>query len=250
MQTADRFGDRVSDYVAHRPGYPATMMDLFRREMGVCEGTVVADIGCGPGISSIPFLDAGCVVIGVEPNEQMRNAARSLLGETEGFTISEGNAYDTALETGSADLVVAAQAFHWFNDEKAVAEFRRILRPGGFLALVWNERLLTGEPFLEAYEELLLEFGTDYKTVRHDKITIESLEELFGSGVSKATFENRQVLDLEGLMGRLRSSSYTPAEGTEGFGPMAEKAKELFAEHNESGRITISYDTNVFYANI
>jgi len=247
IKTADRFSDRVANYVAHRPGYPPEMLTVFREEMGLSKGDIVADIGCGPGISSIPFLDAGCNVVGIEPNDQMREAAEKEMAAYANFRVIDGTATATGLEDESVDFVIAAQAFHWFRQDEAVNEFKRILRSGGFTALIWNERLLSGTPFLEAYEQLLVDFGTDYSTVRHDQITKAALESIFGATFRCATFENRQVLDLEGLKGRLLSASYTPSPGDPDFGPMIELVEQLFAQHNERGKITISYDTNVFY---
>lgn len=224
------------------------MLSVFREEMGLEPGSVVADIGCGPGQSSIPFLEFGCVVIGIEPNDLMREAAQEILREFDTFSAKAGSAQDTGLEAQSVDLVVAAQAFHWFNEEAAVREFERIIKPGGYAALIWNERRLDSTPFLEGYEKILLEHGTDYSSVRHDNLGPGSLSMSLGRKIRFATFENAQHLDLEGVIGRMTSSSYTPAKGEPGHDEMIRKVKDLFAEHNESGKITISYDTNVFYA--
>lgn len=247
MKTAERFSNRVDSYVRYRPGYPDAMLEVFRSEMGLSPASVVADIGCGPGQSSVPFLEFGCRVFGVEPNELMRKAAEEILSGYENFEAVDGNAHATGLENDSIDVVIAAQAFHWFNDPGTVAEFGRILRSGGFAALIWNERQLAATPFLRDYESLLLEFGTDYESVRHDAITQSELTRVFGKDFRTSTYPNAQVLDLEGVKGRLTSSSYTPAKGDPRYGPMIEKLESIFAEHNESDRIQILYDTNVFY---
>ncbi|MCO6510214.1 MAG: class I SAM-dependent methyltransferase [Aridibacter famidurans] len=247
MKTADRFSDRVGDYIRFRPGYPEAMLEVFRDEMGLSPESVVADIGCGPGHSSLPFLKFGCTVFGVEPNDLMRNAATEILADYERFEAVEGTAHATGLSENSVDIAVAAQAFHWFNDSESVKEFGRILKPGGFAALIWNERRLDATPFLRDYEALLLKFGTDYETVRHDAITHSGLAAVFGKEFRMATYPNLQTLDLEGVKGRLMSSSYTPAQDDPRFGPMIENLESIFAEHNESDRIQILYDTNVFY---
>ncbi len=248
MKTAERFSDRVSNYVKYRPGYPPGILDLFKDRMGLHAGSVVADIGCGPGNSSELFLEFGCSVLGVEPNEPMRAAAANAFAGNRNFTPVDGTAQETGLATDSIDIVVAGQAFHWFSEKAAVDEFRRILKPGGHVALIWNERRLDATPFLKAYERLLIDFGTDYQAVRHDNLTVEQLSEIFGHKFEEASFPNRQVFDLEGITGRLRSSSYTPAEGHPAFRPMIEKLEEIFAEHEENGRIQVLYDTNVFFA--
>lgn len=247
MKTADRFSDRVSNYVKYRPGYPPEMIGLFRREMGLVPESVVADVGCGPGMSSIPFLEFGCRVMGIEPNREMREAAREVLAGYPGFEVLEGSAEDTGLETAGIDIVIAAQAYHWFGVSATVAEFRRILKPGGYAALIWNERLLDATPFLKEYESLLLEFGTDYQSVRHDKIGIEQLERTFRTEFGHASFPNRQTFDFTGIKGRLMSSSYTPPEGDPRFPAMIENLREMFARHEENGKIQLLYDTNVFF---
>ncbi|QQS42600.1 MAG: methyltransferase domain-containing protein [Acidobacteriota bacterium] len=247
MKTAERFSNRVDNYIRFRPGYPEAMLEVFRDEMGLSPQSVIADIGCGPGQSSLPFLKFGCRVFGVEPNDLMRKAAAEILAEYELFEAVEGSAHATGLSENSVDIAVAAQAFHWFNDAETAAEFGRILKPGGFAALIWNERQLGTTPFLREYEALLLKFGTDYESVRHDAIKPADLARVFGKEFRLASYPNVQVLDLEGVKGRLMSSSYTPAQDDPRFGPMIENLESIFAEHNESDRIRILYDTNVFY---
>lgn len=250
METAERFSDRVANYIRFRPGYPPEMLGLFREKMGLSPSTVIADIGCGPGMSSELFVSAGCTVFGVEPNESMRAAAIKAFAESANFKAVDGTAQATNLGDSSVDIVIAAQAFHWFNEEPAVREFRRIVRPGGFAAMIWNERQLDSTPFLRGYEELLLRFGTDYKEVRHDNLSRKDLSKAFGSPFEAATFPNHQELDLEGISGRLRSSSYTPPEGHTDFEPMIARLKELFARYQENGKIQLLYDTNVFYTRL
>jgi SAM-dependent methyltransferase len=250
MKTADRFSNRVANYVKFRPGYPTAMMNLFTERLGLTRDSSVADIGCGPGNSSVPFVEFGCRVFGVEPNEPMRRAASKAFSGDSNFVAVDGSAQDTGLEEDSIDIVVAGQAFHWFNESAAVDEIRRIVKPGGYVALIWNERKLDATPFLKAYEELLIEFGTDYQVVRHDNLTRGGLSKTFGSQFELASYPNTQVFDLEGITGRLRSSSYTPAEDQPAFRPMIQKLETIFAEHEESGRIQVLYDTNVFFAEL
>lgn len=248
--TVERFSNRVENYVKYRPGYPAEMMDFFREELGLTEGSVVADVGSGTGLSARPFLAAGCTIYGVEPNAAMRAAAEEYLAEFPGFKSTDGTSAATTLGDGSCDLVIAAQAFHWFEPEATRAEFRRILKPGGYVALIWNERQLDTTEFLREYEKLLLKYGRDYAEVRHEQINEEVLGGFFRAEFGRATFANRQVFDLAGLRGRLLSSSYMPDETDPAFPVLEKELETLFAKHNESGRITVFYDTNVFYSRL
>ena len=243
----ERFSSRVSDYVKYRPSYPGALCAFLSRELGVHEGAVVADIGSGTGIFARPLLEAGCVVHCVEPNREMREAAERLLGAMSGFRSVSGTAEATTLRDASVDLATAAQAFHWFDPEKAAAEFGRILRPGGRAALVWNTRVTRGTPFLEAYERLLAEFGTDYAAVRHDRGEQDRLRRFFGGEFERRTFANAQRLDLEGLRCRLLSASYTPAADDPRRLAMLDAVERLFRRHEQGGAVVIDYETELYW---
>ena len=243
-----RFSDRVADYAAHRPRYPAAVFEFLRERLGLRRGSIVADIGSGTGIFCQPLLEIGCVVYGVEPNGAMRDEAeRSLAARFPTFHSVNGTAEATTLPDHGVDLVVAAQAFHWFDVPKAVAECRRILRPGAPAAMVWNTRKTDSSPFLRAYEGLLNEFGTDYAAVRHDRNEAGRLAQFFPRGYERVVFPNTQRLDLAGVRGRLLSSSYTPAAGDPRRLPMLAALDRLFAEHQRGGAVTIDYDTELYY---
>ena len=245
--SVERFSNRVENYVKYRPTYPAAVLDVFRREMGLTQDSTIADIGSGTGISSKLFLENGSTVYGVEPNAKMRAAASEYLKEFPNYYSIDGASTDTKLFDRSVDIVTAAQAFHWFDPEPTRAEFKRILKPGGWIALMWNERQLNTTPFLIEYEQLLLKYANDYTKVRHDNISDATLGAFFEGYFKTATFPNEQVLDFDGIKGRVTSSSYMPAEGEEAYPAMVEELKALFDKHAESDRISVFYDTKVFY---
>ena len=247
-QSTRRFSDRVEHYVKYRPGYPLEVIG-FLRERGALAGvSVVADVGSGTGISAELFLREGNTVCGVEPNAEMRAAAeRLLLPRFPAFRSVNGSAEATTLPHQSADIVAAAQAFHWFDPDKAREEFRRILRPGGRVVLLWNTRKPAGSTFLEAYEQLLNEYGTDYRRVRHDNASEERVARFFSPArFETARFPNEQAFDLTGLEGRLLSSSYAPAPGHPRHEPMLRALRGIFHEFAESGRVRFLYDTEVY----
>lgn len=250
MKPVERFSNRVEDYVKYRPSYPKEVLQLIRDGMNLRTNSVIADIGAGTGISAKLFLENGNAVFAVEPNEAMRAASKKFLREFPNFQSVEGTAENTNLENDSIDFVVAAQAFHWFDRESTHREFKRILKDKGFVVLMWNERQLDSTAFLRGYEQLLIEFGTDYETVRHENITKETLQDFFQTDFACQIFPNIQAVDFEGLKGRMLSSSYIPTAENPRFSEMLEKLETLFAEHRENGRIEILYDTKVFYAQI
>ncbi len=249
-ETVERFSNRVENYVKYRPDYPREILQIFRDEMNQQNDSIVADIGAGTGISARLFLENGNWVFGVEPNAAMRKAAENFLKDFPNFRSVDGMAENTNLENGTVDFVVAAQAFHWFNQTDTRTEFKRILNDKGYVVLMWNERQLDTTAFLRDYENLLIEFGTDYEKVRHENITKETLRSFFQTDFRQAVFQNKQTIDFDGLRGRMLSSSYIPSEENPRFPEMIKNLESLFAEHAETGKINILYDTKVFYGQI
>ncbi|PWK92882.1 methyltransferase family protein [Fulvimonas soli] len=242
-----RFSDRVADYVRHRPDYPPALLHWLRRELGASPSWRVADVGAGTGIASKMFLDAGYRVTAVEPNAPMREAAVAWLGGDPRFRAVDGAADATGLPDASVDLVAVAQAFHWFDPPAARREFARILRPGGLAAIWWNSRRLAGTPFLEGYEALLREYGTDYAAVAERHADDASMRAWFGTGLrGEAHFAHAQRLDFDGLLGRLLSSSYAPRPGHPRHEPMKRALRALFDTCAVDGTVSFDYDTRVF----
>ncbi len=247
MDSTQRFSSRVENYVKHRPGYPEA---AIARVVVWCRlephGTI-ADIGSGTGISSEPFLRRGYVVHGVEPNLEMRQASLRILEQYPRFVGVDGTAENTTLGDRSVDLVIAAQAFHWFRRGEARAEFQRILRPTGWVALLWNARRTSSTPFLAAYEKLLREFATDYSRVNHVDIPREEVQRFFQpESYRLELFDNIQRFDFEGPRGRLLSSSYAPEAGHPSHEPMLRELVRIFEAHRDSrGQVAFEYDTEV-----
>lgn len=249
IQSTQRFSYRVENYVRYRPGYPDAVTDVLKKKGGLTTGSVIADIGSGTGISAELFLRNGNVVYAVEPNAPMRRAAESLLQGFSGFHSIGGTAEDTTLADNSIDFVVAAQAFHWFNTDEAKREFARILRPGGQVVLMWNARRSGSTEFLRAYETFLEKFGTDYMQVNHRNIHENTVRAFFQT-CRKEELYNEQLLDFEGLKGRLLSSSYSPAPDNPQFGPMMDELKRMFDKYHDGGFVRIEYDTEVYFGPI
>lgn len=245
-----RFSSRVENYVLFRPGYPAEVIDLLRDECGLTADAVVADIGSGTGKLSELFLANGNRVFGVEPNLEMREAGARLLRGFPRFTSVDASAEATTLPDRCADFVTAGQAFHWFDRERCRAEFLRILKPGGWIVLVWNDRRTNTTPFLAAYERLLLDHGTDYQQVNHRKIDEAVLREFFRGESRVKKFPNSQHFDFEGLKGRLLSSSYVPDAGQPGHDAMLAALRKLFDAHAANGCVAFDYDTLVYFGQL
>ena len=241
-----RFSDRVENYVRYRPRYPSEAMRVLKEECELTSGDVVADIASGTGIWTRMLLENGNRVFGVEPNSEMRQAGERLLAGFPMFTSVEGTAEATTLGDQSLDFVTAAQAAHWFDRDRARAEFERILKPAGWLVLLWNERATDSTPFLRDYEQLLLTYATDYEDVRHER-TADAVNEFFDPvPFQERTFAMRQEFDYSGLEGRLLSSSYAPGPEHPKHAPMLRELRRLFDEHAVEGRVGVDYKTRVY----
>jgi SAM-dependent methyltransferase len=247
----ERFSNRVENYVLARPSYPLAVIDLLAERCGLGPQAAVADVGAGTGILTALLLERAGYVFAVEPNANMRRVAEDAFAGNPAFSSVAATAEATTLPDRSIDLITAGQAFHWFEPAQTRREFARILRPGGWVALVWNDRRTAGAPFLEAYDRLLRDHAVDYANVKHKRFTPAALEAFFGGPhLQRASFPYAQILDLQGLERRLLSSSYTPAPGQPGHEAMLQALAALFARHQRDGAVQIDYDSTVFYGRI
>ena len=241
-----RFSNRVANYVKFRPGYPKEIIAFFEERIQFNNSFIIADVGSGTGILTKLFLDNGNRVYAVEPNEPMRIAAEAILIGYNYFISINGTAEQTTLPNNSMDLITAAQAFHWFDVDKTKVEFRRILKAGGHCCLIWNERL-NKSAFAKAYDELLLNYSTDYANVDHKQINDEKIAAFFAPHqFIKKSFNNKQVFDFEALKGRLLSSSYAPAKGEPKHEEMLAALYNLYKIFNQNNSVQFDYETKVY----
>lgn len=251
QDSTERFSRRVGNYVRFRPGYPAEIVGLLRREYGLSETSQIADIGSGTGLLSRAFLDAGLSVTGVEPNREMRLAGDLLLAGYPLFRSIDGRAEATTLPGGSIDLITAAQAFHWFDVETTRREWQRILRPDGAVALVWNHRFVES-PFMREVESVTDRFASANDP--DGAIREAGRSRIAGffapSPFRLDEFPNQQRFDFEGLRGRIASSSYLPMEGQPGYEEMSQDLARIFDRWQHGGFVTFEYRTKVFHGKL
>ncbi len=245
LSSSDRFLGRVAAYAKYRPSYPAAAIDLLEAHCGLIPGAVAVDLGSGTGILSALLLQRGARVFGIEPNREMR--AYSEVALTGDFHGRDGSAERTQMPDRFFDLMVAGQAFHWFDPQKTRVEALRILKPGAWAALLWNERPKEVVPFLEDYEALLRRYAPEYDAVAQLRAQEEGIARFFGGPPRQATFENRQVLDLEGLAGRVMSSSYAPTRESPEYQPLMAGLREVFDRYEREGAIEFPYRTLVYF---
>ncbi len=246
-----RFSDRVDDYVKYRPRYDRTVVEALAKACDLNSRHLIADVGCGTGFSAEPFLQNGNRVIGIEPNREMREAGEGFLAKYPQFEMREGSAERTGLPDKSVDFVIAGQAFHWFPRDETRAEFVRILKPDGWVVLIWHDRSTDATPFLRAYEDFLCRHAVDYQQVVHRQVANpEVLGHFFApQKLDLISLRSEQRLDFDGLRGRLLSSSYVPREGPQADAMLAE-LPELFSSYRTDGHVILQYETKIFYGHL
>jgi len=245
-----RFSDRVENYIRYRPGYPPEALQVLKDDCGLAPQHEVADVASGTGIWTRILLENGNRVFGVEPNTEMRQAGDRLLAGFPRFTSVAGTAEATMLADASVGFVTAAQAAHWFDRARARQEFVRILKPRGWLVLLWNERRTDSTLFLRDYEQMLLTYGTDYQDVRHEHTTSAVNEFFDPAPFQERTFDLRQDFDYAGLEGRLLSSSYAPGPEHANHAPMLRELRRIFDNYQTGGHVTFEYNTRLYYGRL
>jgi ubiquinone/menaquinone biosynthesis C-methylase UbiE len=177
----------------------------------------------------------------------MRAEAERALKTYSGFHSVIGRAEATGLPDRAIDLVTCAQAFHWFDREESRSEFRRIVKPDGATALIWNERRDDLSDVGREYNNLLDRVIPDYRKLNHCRVRAEDIRAFFApNDVELVSFRNFQDLDREGFKGRLLSTSYVPNFGQPGHQEIVDAAEEIFARHENGGKVTIEYETKLY----
>jgi ubiquinone/menaquinone biosynthesis C-methylase UbiE len=248
ISPTERFSSRARNYARSRPSYPKETMEILKQECGLTPNSIIADIASGTGLFTRFLLENGNRVYGVEPNEAMRNAGQEYLASYPNFTSVIGSAEATTLSDACVDVVTAAQAAHWFDRGSAIKEFRRILKPRGYLVLLWNDRQIDAAPFDREYEAMLDQYGTDYAEVkRRDNASAE----FFGSiPCHLRALPNFQEFDYEGLEGRLLSSSYAPQAGHPAHAPMLKELRRIFEQYQHAGFVRMEYRTKLYFGQL
>ena len=247
LHPTQRFSTRAENYKKHRPDYPEELVEILFEQGVLFQETIVADIGAGTGHLTKLLLPHARKVHAVEPNEAMRLEAEANFAGANNFISIGGTAEATGLPDHSIDLITVAQAFHWFDAEKTKREFRRIQKPRGFVALVWNVRDIMADEFQRQYNDILKFHIPHYKQTFAETTTDEHIFNFYGSAdVEIFQLDNKQTFDLESLKGRLMSSSYSPKPSDPNFGGLMQDIEKLFQKFKRESRIRFIYKTKLY----
>jgi SAM-dependent methyltransferase len=242
------FSDRVRNYLAYRPGYPVFLLDVLRAECNFNHKSVIADIGSGTGLLSELFLKNGNQVFGVEPNTEMRQSGENRLKVFPRFVSVAGSAEATTLERQSVDFVTAGQAIHWFDPARTKPEFRRILKPKGWVVVIYNV-LRTDTPFLMACQKF---YDTYLVSPNVEAEESDLYTPYFGAG----NFTQQQIVgvsqqfDLAGLIGRVLSRANAPKENSLQYVAMIKALEAIFEQYAQAGKVELLYATEVVYGKL
>ncbi|MBW4663541.1 MAG: class I SAM-dependent methyltransferase [Chroococcus sp. CMT-3BRIN-NPC107] len=244
LNSTSLFSNRATNYVKYRPSYPAIAIQTILAGLGKPSSLITADIGAGTGIASRLLAEHGLRVVSIEPNYSMREAA-----EPHPFIeYSNATAEQTKLSDNSVDLVTCFQAFHWFQPTPTLKEFRRILKPSGRLALIWNQWVAENDFFTE-FKRLIFEaLPSDAPRGKQSK----AMNPLWSSpnfrGIRCHKFMHRHELDLPGLIGYAQSKSFIPQAG-DTQQKLVSNLQNLHAQWaDDRSMVSLLYCTTVYLA--
>ncbi|MEM7164354.1 MAG: methyltransferase domain-containing protein [Planctomycetota bacterium] len=244
----EAFGEHSDDYERYRPQYPAAVWDFLQQTLAPLERPRVADLGAGTGKGSIELVRRGFEVTAVEPDPRMR-AAGDAACQAAGARVwwQPGTAEATGLPDDSCDLVVAAQAFHWFDVDATFRELRRILTATGRVAIWWNERQVAGCAWLEEFEQLVQQHNPAYTPDYRSRDWLAILREGGLSDVAEHWFAHEQQSSEEHFLGFVRTISYIRGVlDDSGFDAFNQELTALLRRHHGNQPFTVPYKTGLF----
>ena len=240
LDPAALFSSKAETYDRFRWDYAPSAIEYILDRTGVNSGYLMADIGAGTGILTRHFLDSVKAVYAVEPNKSMRDVAEYRHGAHPAFRRITRGAESTGLPDQSLDLVVVGQALHWFDLEYAPDEISRILKPDGWLVVIWNK--LGREELTQELEGMFSRYMGDERR-RTDP---ELLPPYFrGSDFRQLSFGVVRHSNWDQFIGGLLSASWAPAENDSSYRHFREEARGFFERSSTGGELTIKVVTHV-----
>lgn len=240
MKSVRRFDGKVCDYSRFRERYsPEILLPVLRSRCGLAPDWVVADVGAGTGMLSDVFLANGNRTLAIEPNAEMRQMCQMLHRADAPLQITDGTAEATGLESSSVDMVTAGRAMHWFDREKAFAEFRRILKPDGWVAILAFGRTEKGRAENIAFEEVLRRFSEDHRDTHAGYEVYRNLKADLPRDFYHEEILGAMDLDWESLLGMTLSLSHSPAKEDPIYPEFERSLRDYFERFAREGKVEL-----------
>jgi SAM-dependent methyltransferase len=221
----------AADYEAARPSYPPDAIAWLVEQLRVAPGTYLCDLAAGTGKLTRLLAPTGARLFAIEPVPGMRAAFRTVLRDV---PVVAGTAEALPLRGGSLDALVAAQAWHWFDHDRAIAEARRVLRSGGGLSLLWNARDRS-EPWVDAVWQIMDRVEKHAPWRDHENWRDSAFREMPGFGdVSRAEFVHRQPITPEGVVQRVASVSHVAVLPAAERDAVLDEVRQVLATHPDA----------------
>ena len=238
---AQAFGSVAGEYERARPSYPPEAIALLRRELGIGPGARVCDLAAGTGKLTRLLVSTGADVVAVEPVAGMREQLAEVLPDVEAL---DGTAEAMPLPDESVDAVTVAQAFHWFRFDEALAEIRRVLRPGRGFAILFNERDERVDWVREWNERI--EWHSRRIAYYQHTDWAQVLGDAGFDDVGQARVEWVQPMTRELIAARVRSVSYVAEMSADQQQEYVDRVLALVSDFDEP--FDLPYVTHVYWA--
>lgn len=251
IKNVEKFTGKAKIYNKYRSSYANNCIEDIIKDRNISNQTIIADIGAGTGKLTEQFLEKGIKVIAVEPNKDMLNMARENLSKYgELIEFKEEAAEATKIENKSIDIIVVAQAFHWFDKELFKKECKRILKSDGLIAIMWN--------FIDYKQELegkIIDIHKKYTTLSfnasEEKKRDEEIAEFFGeNNYELKIYENNYLEDYERFLGKQLSMSYALKKEDEKYNEYIGAFKKLFDKYGKDGIIEVHNNTYCYFGKL
>lgn len=245
-QGAERFSSKTDDYAKGRPDFPKEIIDFLYENKVIDEKSIIADIGSGTGRFTKLLLERGHHVYGVEPNDEMRSKAEELLSKFNKFTSISGNAENTTLPNNSLDLITVAQAFHWFDKEKCLIEFKRILKDSGKVFIVWDDLINDYNDFSKEFRNLSSRFRKVAPENNGKRISrAETIAELFKDKEHISNyFDHELYQNFEKVKAGALSASFAPKPDEDDYEEFISELERVFNKYAKNGEVCTGFRVN------
>lgn len=244
------FTGRATDYSKYRPGYPNELFELLKKEYGLNNNLVVAELGAGTGKFSKLLSKYVKNVYAVEPNQDMLNQGVEYCGDGN-VNYVLGSAESTNLDDNSVDFVFAVQSFHWFNKENAKCEVKRILKKDGLFAIVWNDWVDENNEFSKVYFDYISKWKVKLTDQKFQHKNVDDRRNFFRNQSYKThTVIHSRKYSIDDLIGLTKSLSYAPKENEAYYDEFINEAKEIFDKYSVDNYVTFDFHTEMFIGQI